>query len=85
MIWKIYVPSARKQTHHHVRNVDVWAVLVPDDWHGTIRSPLIESRCLFGSHVDARYNGPRSAYGRALANAQSFVQKQQQNTGKVCL
>ena len=75
-IWHIYTPSARSSTSHHVRNVDVWAVLAPSDWHGTIRSPLIAAKHQFASRVDSRYRGPRSAYGRAMASAQTFVREQ---------
>ena len=75
----IYTPSAPShgRARGYVRNRNVW-VLIIDSTLGALKN--IRSRCILkkiriATEVDSRYNGPNSAYGQAIARAESIVAK----------
>lgn len=70
---QIYTPSARAhgEARKWVRNRNVHVLVVTADGYPvrSIRSAAIVADYTIATEVDARYDGPRSAYGRAVRRA----------------
>lgn len=73
----IYTPSAPAHgiAKKYCRNRNVWVLEMPDGVSRPtcIRDPRITRRIRIATEVDSRYSGPRSAFGRAMNEANNIL------------
>jgi hypothetical protein len=76
---RLYCPhapaSGRAQAWVRNRNVHVLVVAGSTGSIGSIRSRNIVGQYTVATRVDSRYDGPRSAYGQAIAEAEVLAER----------